>query len=72
MAVVPDSGGLARVGESTTVAPDRGMAEGVTGLQALGVREMTYKMLFVGMYSLSLSFYLSLSLSLSLCVYVYI
>lgn len=50
VAVVPDASGLARVGESTVSSKggrgDNG-ADGVTGLKKLGVREMTYKMVFL-------------------------
>jgi len=48
MAVVPDSGGLSRAGEAAQSS--RGAfnnAEGVRGLKALGVRELTYKTCFV-------------------------
>mmetsp|Transcript_18745 Transcript_18745/g.39007 ORF Transcript_18745/g.39007 Transcript_18745/m.39007 type:complete len:896 (+) Transcript_18745:69-2756(+) len=48
MAVVPDSGGLSRAGEAAQTS--RGAlnnAEGVRGLKALGVRELTYKTCFV-------------------------
>ena len=49
VAVVPDNGGLARVGESATRGPDRGggYSDGVTGIKGMGVREMTYKLIFV-------------------------
>lgn len=51
--VVPDSSALARVGEATVGAkpPGRRGAEGpdagVTGLKKLGVKELTYRSVFV-------------------------
>ncbi|GMH69726.1 hypothetical protein TrRE_jg11685, partial [Triparma retinervis] len=48
MAVVPDAGGLSRAGEAAQTS--RGAlnnSEGVRGLKALGVRELTYKTCFV-------------------------
>ncbi len=48
VAVVPDNGGLARVGESATRGPDKGgFGDGVMGIKGMGVREMTYKLIFV-------------------------
>jgi DNA replication licensing factor MCM6 len=51
VAVIPDTTGLARVGESTVAGKVSGrgeqFAEGVGGLKKLGVKEMTYKMIFV-------------------------
>ena len=49
VAVVPDNGGLARVGESTTRGPEKGggYSDGVTGIKGMGVREMTYKLIFL-------------------------
>ena len=48
VAVIPDNGGLARVGESTTRGPDKGgFSDGVSGMKGMGVREMTYKLIFV-------------------------
>lgn len=48
VAVVPDSGGLARVGESTTRGSEKGgFNDGVSGIKSLGVKEMTYKLIFV-------------------------
>ena len=53
VAVIPDGGGLAKVGESTTTSSarqnksDRSFNDGVGGLKTLGVRELTYKMVFI-------------------------
>ena len=47
VAVLPDQGGLAKAGESTTSAPDRAFSDGVGGLRSLGVKEMTYKLVFI-------------------------
>ena len=50
--VVPDAGGLSRVGESTTSSKSGGgrgsdVGGGFQGLSKMGCKEMTYKMLFV-------------------------
>jgi len=53
VAVIPDGGGLAKVGESTTTSTakssksDRNFNDGVGGLRALGQRELTYKLVFI-------------------------
>jgi DNA replication licensing factor MCM6 len=51
VAVIPDASGLARAGESTTSAKsggrNDGFGDGVAGLKKLGVKEMTYKLLFI-------------------------
>ena len=50
LAVMPDSGGLARAGEATVSSRtgQDGMAQGVTGTKQAGSREMTYRLLFMG------------------------
>lgn len=49
--VLPDLSGLARAGESTTAGKVTGrgdnFGDGIQGLKKLGVKEMTYKMVFV-------------------------
>lgn len=50
--VIPDTSGLARVGESTVSGKmsgrgDSQFGDGLSGLAKLGVKEMTYKILFV-------------------------
>lgn len=48
--MVPDASGAARVGENTVATKANNLSsqqDGVTGLKALGVREMTYKLIFV-------------------------
>ena len=53
VAVVPDTAGLSRAGEATIGSRDGGKRgdgladSGVQGLKSLGIREMTYKMLFI-------------------------
>lgn len=49
VAVVPDTSGLSRAGEATVGGKggDGGADTGVQGLKKLGVKEMTYKMLFL-------------------------
>lgn len=52
VAVVPDSSGLSRAGESIVSSKKVGrgndyFGDGVSGLKRLGVREMTYKLMFV-------------------------
>ncbi|KAH8065826.1 hypothetical protein JL722_209 [Aureococcus anophagefferens] len=50
LAVMPDTGGLARAGEATVSSRtgQDGMAQGVTGTKQAGSREMTYRLLFMG------------------------
>jgi DNA replication licensing factor MCM6 len=50
--VVPDTSGLARIGESAVSSKvsgrgDNSYGDGIGGLKKLGVKEMTYKVLFV-------------------------
>jgi hypothetical protein len=50
--VVPDTGGLARIGESTLSGKvggrgDSSFGDGFGGLKKLGVKEMTYKVRFL-------------------------
>ena len=51
VAVIPDTSGLARVGESTVSGKASGRTEnvmgGVEGLKKLGVKELTYKLIFI-------------------------
>lgn len=52
LAVIQDTSGLARVGEATTGGKsggrsDHAFGDGVNGLKELGVKEMTYKLLFM-------------------------
>jgi DNA replication licensing factor MCM6 len=52
IAVVPDTSGLSRVGEATMGGKTQGkgaesFGDGVQGLKKLGVKEMTYKMIFI-------------------------
>ena len=52
VAVIPDTSGLARVGEHTVSGKmsgrgDSQWGDGVQGLRRLGVKEMTYKILFI-------------------------
>jgi DNA replication licensing factor MCM6 len=53
--VIPDFSGVARMGETTTLtnqaksaqSREMGLADGITGLKRLGVKEMSYKMIFI-------------------------
>ncbi len=47
VAVIPDQGGLAKAGENTMSMPDRAFTDGVGGLRSLGVKELTYKLVFI-------------------------
>ena len=49
VAVVPDSSGLSKAGENTVSGKttSRNDGGGVTGLKKLGVKELTFKMVFI-------------------------
>jgi len=61
LVVIPDTGGLSRSGEAVTASkrgPDTG--SGVTGLKKLGVRELTYRTVFIATNVVSEEVFLSM------------